>query len=105
MKYHQTPCYKSFTKGTNDLANQQPDVDEIDDETTGDFKAVKRCINEQVILQTQAVSMLAIHEIYGIRPTDTGYPSKLMKRIQSTFPQQLHFVIANQNTAEIQAAK
>ena len=65
FKYHQTPCYKTFTKdSTIPGAGKESHKNEVD-EIKGDFEAVKCCITEQVIMQRKVVSMLALHEMYG----------------------------------------
>ena len=52
-------------------------------------------------MQQQAVSMITLHELYGVHPTDTRYRSKVKKKIEATFPNELGFLTAKVNTAEI----
>ena len=101
FKYHQTPCYKNFTKEKCTVISiELPDCNELS-ETKGDFKAVEDCIKSQIIMQQQAVSMITLHELYGVHPTGTRYRSKLKKKNEATFPNQLCFLTAKVNTAEI----
>ena len=68
---------------------------------SGNFDAVKQYIQDSVILGEKAVSMIFLHELYGLNPGDSRYRSKLKNRIQTCFPTELLFVTANANKAEI----
>ena len=45
--------------------------------------------------------MTVLHELFGLQPNDSRYRNKLKNRFQSTFPDQLYFLTAKANTADI----
>ena len=55
--------------------------DEDEENYTGDFDVVVQCINGRVLCGNQAISMAALHEVYGLRVRDKRYRGKLKKRI------------------------
>ena len=59
FKFHQTPCYKSFTKPNETTLNlsNPPNQDNDKDVTTntGDFESVTKCVKEQILMQNQAI--------------------------------------------------
>lgn len=99
FKYHDF-CYKEFTRKEKiTIATNGKDEDE--ENYFGDFDAVIQCINERVLCGNQAISMAALHEVYGLRVGDKRYRGKLKKRILSTFGDQLHFLSIDTQTPEI----
>ena len=101
FKYHQTPCYKSFTKSNETTINllnpQNQDNDNGTTIDTGDLESVTKCVKEQILMQNQAISMNVLHELYGLQTHDTRYRNKLKNRLQSAFPDQLCFLQQEQN--------
>ena len=75
FKYHEF-CYKEFTRKKK--LSQATAV--VDERPKGDYKSVIQCINERVLGKNQAVSMSVLHAIYGLKPGDTRYRSKLKRQ-------------------------
>ena len=110
FKYHQTPCYRDFTRGYNfkgrilesnsDSASSEQSnnvLEGIDSSITwqfGNFEAVEQYISDHVILKNQAISMRISQEIYGLRPDDARYRNQLKKRIVSAYGDKLSFLTA-----------
>ena len=61
---------------------------------SGDFDAVKQYIQNEIILGEKAVSMIVLHNIYGLNSGDNRYRNKLKKIIEQNVPSQLLFVTA-----------
>ena len=103
FKYHLTPCYKQFTKGvsSNALFDNKNNSKDSSVYEKGNLEAVRTCIQEQVLSQNQVVSMNILHELYGLQPNDSRYRHVLKKRLQEKFPDQLCFLTAKSNTAEV----
>ena len=105
FKYHQTPCYKSFTKSKETIINplnpQNQDNDDGNTIESGDFESVTKCVKEQILMQNQAISMNVLHELYGLQTHDTRYRNKLKNRLQSAFPDQLCFLPRRTKSANI----
>ena len=68
----------------------------------GNFNEVQNYIKDIVLEQGKVASMKTLHEIYGLGIGDTRYRSKLKKRIQSSFENQIYFLSSkNLNFAEV----
>ena len=102
LKYDRT-CYSNLTRyylsnSTNSSKSQEEDSQ---DGNKGDFEKVKRFISENILGGNEAISMNILQNIYGIGANDTRYRSKLKKKIEAAFPDQLYFETAKANTPEI----
>ena len=95
FKYHDF-CYKDFTRKETSSEKQKQVAS-----TQGNFDAVVACIEDRVIAQNEAISIAAIHEIFGVHPKDTRYRSKLKSKLQSKFRDQLLFLHVDGKTPEV----
>ena len=65
---------------------------EGNNESSGNLKLVKEFIKSNIIEGNQAVSMAAVHEMYGDGHLgDTRYRSELKQKILDIYPEQLTF--------------
>lgn len=95
FKYHES-CYKEYTRKQKSSVK----VDEKE-RSLGDFDQVKKCVEEKILSQNQAISMRILHDHFGVHTEDTRYRSKLKAKIQATYPGKLHFLTVDANTAEV----
>ena len=124
FKYHQEPCYKKFCKGyyasdrereleanTVTESNESNDLGILEEAepctssyASGNYDAVKNLIKENVIKGNQAISITALHEVYGLE-TEGEYKSKyradLKTRIISDFRDDIIFLSLRPNKPEI----
>ena len=96
LKYRTTPSYKQFTKcvGPNSSADSE-------NTRKGSSSYDKGNLQQQVLDHNQAVSMNILHALYGLQPSDTRYRHVLKNWLQDNFPDQLFFLSAKPNMAEI----
>ncbi len=94
FKYYES-CYKDYTR------KQKHSLKSVRNERSfGDFDQVKKCIEEKILSQNQAISMRILHDLFGANTEDTRYRSKLKARIQAAYPDKLFFLTVDANTAE-----
>ena len=84
FKYHKL-CFREFTR-----KEYIPPIEKS--YSKGDFQKVIDCINENVLLHNQVISMGRLHELYGIGLNDTSYRQHLKIRIEKEFPEKLYFL-------------
>ena len=106
LKFHDS-CYNTFTHGYSKVFrdcdtvilkdNNQPE----EFQQQGDYGSVKEYINRHVLFEKKAVSMNVLHTIYGLRPYDTRYRSKLKIRIKKDFSGKISFLSVGSTVPEI----
>ena len=97
FKYHEK-CYKEYTRKEKSSFKQAGNERS---RSLGDFDQVKKCIEEKILSQNQAISMRILHDLYGVHSEDTRYRSKLKARIQEAYPDKISFLTVDANTAEV----
>ena len=108
FKFHSV-CYRNFTRGFSRKEREKSttNVPSTSDNASvalhisSNFDLVKEYITDKILDQKQAISMLVLHEIYGLNPGDTRYRNKLKSRIQQAFPNKIAFLTAKHNVSEI----
>ena len=68
---------------------------------TGDYDAVVRIIEEQVIRQFKCVSMTVLMTVYGIGDNHAQYRYKLKNRLQNTFGNTITFLSPDYHSTPI----
>ena len=102
-------CYQKFTLGcsssssiSGSAASSNAEIENEPVYEKGNFNEVQNYIKDIVLEQGKVASMKTLHEIYGLGIGDTRYRSKLKKRIQSSFENQIYFLSSkNLNFAEV----
>ena len=72
-----------------------------EEQQTGDFESVSEYIIHHVLEEKSAVSMSALHTIYGLNHSASGYRSKLKYRIMKRFKDQINFLPVGPETTKI----
>jgi hypothetical protein len=67
----------------------------------GNFDKVTDYIQRKVLSPNQAISMIVLHDLYGLHTQDTRYRSKLKNRILTKFPDQLLFLTIDAKTPQV----
>ena len=67
----------------------------------GNFDKVTDYIQRNVLSPNQAISMIVLHDLYGLHTQDTRYRSKLKNRILTKFPDQLLFLTIDAKTPQV----
>ena len=107
LRYHNT-CYNAFAKETTLSAGHTQSVDEqsnldeeVEEQQTADFESVCEYIIHHVLEEKAVVSMIVLHMIYGLSPSDSRYRSKVKDRILKRFKDQINFLPVGPKTPEI----
>ena len=86
FKYHRVPCYRDFTRSTNNSK------DKVQQYQKGDFATVEKFITNNVIKGHQVISLKALHEMYNLGVNDKRYRYKLKERLERHFGNDIFFL-------------
>lgn len=95
FKYHYH-CYVNLTRGFAEKSRSEK-ISEAETSSSniyekGDFEKVEKFVLNEIIGNGRAVSMKELHSLYGLSVDDTRYRSKLKKKLESKFPNDICFL-------------
>ena len=106
FKYHEK-FYANFTRGFSatfrsvDSSSSSSQTVCSNDDSAGDYGAVRTYINENVLTEKHALSMKELHKTYGLNVEDVRYRGKLKTRITKEFGNKITFLRPHGNLPDI----
>ena len=107
LRFHEL-CYKTFTYGySNSFTEEKLDLHLLnksqseDLQEQGNYEDVKQYINQHVLTNRNAVSLNALHTIYGLHPYDQRYCLKLKNRIMKDFKEKAAILTSEKKRSDI----
>ncbi len=101
FRYHEK-CYKDYTRICSKSTQKVINEDDVSTSVNfGDFDALKEFVQEHVINGDQSVSMKLLTDVYGLNKDDTRVRSKVKKKLENEFGDQILFVSVAYHEAQV----
>eukprot|EP00112_Aurelia_sp_Birch-Aquarium-sp1_P020544 Seg5318.1 transcript_id=Seg5318.1/GoldUCD/mRNA.D3Y31 product="hypothetical protein" protein_id=Seg5318.1/GoldUCD/D3Y31 len=100
FRFHEK-CYKDYTRIGSKSTQTEVCEESSSSVNVGDFDALREFVQEHVIDGDQSVSMMLLTEIYGLNKEVTRVRSKVKKRLEHEFGDQILFVSIAYHEAQV----
>ena len=99
FKCHRS-CYNKFRLISVRFDNISDNSESREYQEEGNYNSVTDYVTKRILNEEKAVSIAALHTIYGLKPNGTRYRSKLKSRLKKDFPT-LDFLNIGRNSPEV----
>ena len=99
LKCHRS-CYNKFRLSSVMFDGISDNSASREYQEEGNYNSVTDYVIKHILNEKKAVSIAVLHTIYGLKPNDTRYRSKLKSRLKKDFPT-LSFLNIGRNSPDI----
>ena len=99
LKCHRS-CYNKFRLSSVGFDDISDNADFREYQWESNYNSVTDYVTEHILNEKRAVSIAVLHTIYGLKPNDTSYHSKLKSRLKKDFPT-LSFLNIGRNSPDV----
>ena len=99
LKCHRS-CYNKFSLSSVRFDDISDNTEACEYQEGGNYSFVTDYVNKHILNKKKTVSVAVLHTIYGLKPNDTRYRSKLKSRLKKDFPT-LFFLNTGRNSPDV----